>query len=105
METFLTTTVILLLSTCVLYNFYYLQKMIEKIESLEEFQRKIAVTLIENTHYYEIASKKIDGITYEIERQVSALKEQIESTKPIKSNNWDRINQAFTRPTRVDLNE
>lgn len=38
-------------------------------------------------------------------RSLLALRESLESTKPIKPNNWDSVREAFKGPTRTDLNE
>ena len=56
----------------------------------------------------KISSEMISEIKELIEkndRSILALRELLESTKPMKSNNWDSVREAFKGPQRIEVNE
>ncbi len=44
-------------------------------------------------------------IKTENDRFLLAVRELAEATKPMKTNNWDSVREAFKGPVRIDLNE
>ena len=54
-------------------------------------------------------SEKVDALPdmfkEDIHRSLLALRETLETAKPIKPNNWDSVKEAFKGPARVEINE
>lgn len=46
-----------------------------------------------------------DMIKEDIHRSSLALREALETAKPIKPNNWDSVKEAFKGPVRIEINE
>ena len=68
--------------------------MIKEIKRIDELEFKV-VALSELVTLYQN-----DNI-----RSSLALREALETAKPIKPNNWDSVKQAFKGPVRIDINE
>jgi len=53
-------------------------------------------------------SEKMEALPFmfkeEIHRSSLALRQALETAKPIKPNNWDSVNKAFQGPVRNDIN-
>jgi len=53
--------------------------------------------------------KRLDAIPSvirdDVNRSLLALRENLETAKPIKPNNWDSVKEAFKGPVRNDINE
>jgi hypothetical protein len=85
----------------------------KKIDTLEKNQiilHKKLVGDIEGTERVLVhISKKLDFLTdtvkEDIHRSSLALRESLETAKPIKPNNWDSVKEAFKGPVRVEINE
>ena len=41
----------------------------------------------------------------DIHRSLLPLRESLEAAKPMKSNNWDSVREAFKGPVRIEVNE
>lgn len=54
-------------------------------------------------------SEKVESIPNIIKddnhRSLLALRDTLETTKPIRPNNWDSMKEAFKGPTRIEINE
>jgi hypothetical protein len=90
--------------------------MSKKIKSIdidnEFFKRKFIVTLdsvCANIDEIELKTVKMSGqldrIQDEMHRSLLALRDSLETAKPIKPNNWDSVKEAFKGPVRIDINE
>ena len=64
----------------------------------------------------EVIEKAIVGLSEKVEalpdmfkddihRSLLALRDTLETTKPIRPNNWDSMKEAFKGPTRIEINE
>jgi hypothetical protein len=61
--------------------------------------------LTDQIEKYDYHQKKHQMNTDGLERSLMALRDTLETTKPIKSNNWDSVREAFKGPVRNDVNE
>ena len=90
---------------------------IQKIENVYNEIQKEYLEIIEHL-YGDIEgmekaivglSKKIDALPDmlkdEMHRSLLALRENLETAKPIKPNNWDSVKEAFKKPSRIEVNE
>lgn len=73
----------------------FILKRLDNIEKYEDSLIKFQSCMVD----------AINEQTEQINRSMLALKESIEPTKPIKTNNWDSIAKAFKGPTRIEVNE
>ena len=81
------------------------------IPSLDEIELKI----LENSYEEKLISAidmsdgrmmgAITDLSTKIDRSMLAFERNLETTKPMKSNNWDSIREAFKGPTKVDRND
>jgi hypothetical protein len=108
MELFLDTYIFVGLSFSILVNLvllfliYRILKATKKILGIDIITPRLLEGVTEKMWEKDIEMmRKIE----EINRSILDLKSSIESTKPIKTNNWDSIREAFTRPTRIGVNE
>lgn len=83
METFLHLAVLCLLAFSISTNLTLIGKM-------KNLEAKVELLL----------QKKDD-----IHRSMLALREPLETTKPIKPNNWNSMKEAFKGPSRIEGNE
>ena len=90
METFLDILFLCLLSGSLSMNLSMLKKINQMEKSHELFRAEINDSLCVND---------------ETHRSLLALRESLEATKPMKSNNWDSIREAFKGPVRIEVNE
>ncbi len=56
-----------------------------------------------------VISEKIHNMPYKIQEDVSrsllVFRDSLDSTKPIKPNNWNSVKEAFKGPTRATIDE
>ncbi len=56
-----------------------------------------------------VISEKLQMLPYKIQEDVSrsllVFRESLDTTKPIRPNNWDSVKEAFKGPTRATINE
>ena len=94
METFFDIAFLCLLTYSIIKN-VSMSKDIHLIQLENEyFKRKFLLTCD------ELCVK-----TDDTNRSLLALRDLLEPTKPMKSNNWDSIREAFKGPARVEINE
>lgn len=112
MDIFFESMVCMLLVAVVILNFV----VIHHVDLVQAFQKRMLESEI---HYEEKLLSAIDSncdriieinqtlsnISAQIDRSMLAQRDALEPTKPIKSNNWDSIREAFKGPTRIDLND
>lgn len=67
---------------------YHLYKLVYRYTEIHVFLREITA--------------KLDSLESGFDRNLLELRERLEPTKPIKSNNWDSIRAAFKGPVRLD---
>lgn len=87
METFLNILLLSMLSLSISVNIAVLKK----------------ITKLEQSH--ETIRAENLSVNDETRRSLLALRDILEATKPMKSNNWDSIREAFKGPTRIEVNE
>jgi hypothetical protein len=109
METFLEILFILLLFLSVSMNLFMSNK-INKLESLyesfiDENLEELYVNIDEIMIKTVKISEQLESFHNETCRSLMALRETLETTKPIKPNNWDSIKEAFKAPLRTEVNE
>ena len=109
METFFEIIwIILLLYMC--GQNYSMSKNIKILEiEAEIFRRKFITTLDVHGEDFDRLEKQIDSVLNLVkndnDRSLLAMREILEPTKPMKSNNWDSVREAFKGPARIDVNE
>ena len=94
METFFDILFLCLLS----YSIYLNTVMFKKVKSID----------IENEYFKRKFVLNTDALMSEsdqIHRSLLALRETLETAKPIKPNNWDSVREAFKGPVRIEINE
>lgn len=108
MEIILMTVVLSLLVACLFLNMAHYSKLWDQNEKISVLLSRVCDVLVDNTEKIryvtedaEAYHRALDGI----ERSLLALKESQEAAKPIKSNNWDSVREAFKGPVRVEINE
>lgn len=105
MEIFLNTLeLILVLATCCLSVFINV-KILRLCKNIYELQVSICAVITDDEQKLHFTLKKIDEVEEKFDRHLLDLRDSLEPTKPMKSNNWDSIREAFRGPTRVDVNE
>ncbi len=109
MELFFDITFIFLLILSLTVN-YRMSKKINKLSTQNEyFMRKFVTTLDSHGEDFDKLHRKIDDlgviIVNDHDRSLLALRELLEPTKPMKSNNWDSVREAFKGPVRIESNE
>ena len=87
METFLNILFLTLLPVSIFVNIAVFKKL----------------TQLEQSH--ETIRAENLSVNDETRRSLLALRDILEATKPMKSNNWDCIREAFKGPTRIEVNE
>lgn len=114
MEAFLSKFFILLAVTSVFLNFLHLKKLINLHSylvdiktSLKELKTKndsLNKSLVELLFIAAKISSQLHAAETEKNRSTLAQKDS-ETTKPMKSNNWDSVREAFKGPARTDVND
>lgn len=94
-----------LLSISTWLNLVIYRDYIRNKESLNNFHESLLTEISENTEKLDNSSNKIDAMANGLDRSLLALRELLETTKPIKPNNWDSIKEAFKGPARIEVNE
>lgn len=85
----------------------------KKIDTLQENQKILDEQLAGDIEGIEKAlvhiSEKMDVLPTifreDIHRSSLALREALETAKPIKPNNWNSVKEAFKGPVRIEINE
>lgn len=70
--------------------------------------KKIKSIEIENEYFKQKFVITCDALLSEsdqIHRSLLAMRESLEAAKPMKSNNWDSVREAFKGPVRIEINE
>lgn len=109
METFFDIMIVILL----IANLALIIIMSKKVESIdltnEFFQRKFVITIDGQEIQINNLERKLKEIFNQIkddnDRSLQAILERLDAAKPIKSNNWDSVKEAFKGPVRIELNE
>ncbi len=104
MQTFLDLTIILmLLMTCGsnLIIFLQLHEVDGKIDKLVKYLDEIDEIYLKSVKM----SGQLDSIQAEIHRSMLAIRSPLEATKPIKTNNWNSMKEAFKGPVRINVDE
>lgn len=78
---------------------FFCSHKFEKIIYRTESTEKILSELIFETNKIILQIKNLETTQ---NRSLLSLKEQLETAKPMKTNNWESIRDAFTRPSRVN---
>lgn len=87
--------------------------MSKKIDALQKNQTILDESLVGDLEGIEKGlvdlSAKIqtlpDMFKDDMHRSLLSLRENLETAKPIKPNNWDSFREAFKGPARVEINE
>jgi hypothetical protein len=87
-----------------------MSKKIENIESnIKIIDEELAGDLEGIEKALVLLSQKIDvlpdTIKEDFHRTSLALRETLETARPIKPNNWDSVKEAFKGPVRIEINE
>ncbi len=85
----------------------------KKIDLLQKNQINLSQSLSDEIEhiYPHIVSihEKVQAIPSslkdEINRCLLPMRDSLEGAKPMKSNNWDSVREAFKGPARIDVNE
>lgn len=94
---------LLLVSTWL--NFVIYRKFVQDKASLDAFHERLVNEISRNSEHSNYASNKMDAMSNYLDRSMLSLKDLLETTKPIKPNNWDSVKEAFKGPTRIEVNE
>jgi hypothetical protein len=96
MQTFFEIMFMSVIAIGIMSNLFVLAKISFLISRSDYFERELS--------YHHEISKEVLRLLRENDRSLQTLKEA--AVKPIKPNNWDAINKAFTRPSaRIEVNE
>ena len=74
-------------------------------QKLDDFHTSLLHSIEKQVEKNEHLQKRIDAISHVIDRSTLALREHLETIKPIKPNNWDSVKKAFKGTTRVEEDE
>lgn len=88
----------ILFSGLLAYSIYLNTVMFKKVKSID----------IENEYFKRKFITNSDALMSEsdqIHRTLLALRDTLETAKPIKPNNWDSVKEAFKGPVRIEINE
>lgn len=97
MQTFFEIMFMSVMAIGILSNLFVLAKISFLLSRCDYFERELS--------YHSEISKENLKISRENDRSLQTLKEAAVKP-PIKPNNWDAINKAFTRPSaRIEVNE
>jgi hypothetical protein len=109
MEIFLITFVLVLLTALVCLNLFHFTRIHVRQNLQHDLQSRIIEVLsnlqTDEKEFYRSHLNKIDEVSATLDRSLLALRESLETAKPIKPNNWDSFREAFKGPTRVEINE
>lgn len=105
MEIFLITVVLVTLLACLCLNMFHFFRLSQQLKGLIEFNSRICEVLTEDAEKTVTLTNKIEATASNFDRHLLALRELLETTKPMKTNNWDSVREAFKGPTRVEINE
>ena len=70
--------------------------------------KKIKTIELENEYFKRKFTTTCDALLSEsdqIHRSLLSTRESLEAAKPMKSNNWDSVREAFKGPVRIEINE
>lgn len=87
-----------------------LSKKIKNLEFESDFfKSKFISTLDVHGEDFDRLEKQIDSVLNLVkndnDRSLLAMRELLEPAKPMKSNNWDSVREAFKGPTRIEIND
>lgn len=105
METILDVILFIVLPVSLIMNCVYCRNFFLREKKTSEFHENIVRAITEQTEKYTYTQDKIDALGCGLDRSMLALREILEPTKPIKTNNWDSVRQAFKGPARIEVNE
>lgn len=74
---------------------------LDTINGHENLERAIN----EQKKKYDRTQDIIENVGSDLQRSMLALRDSLETTKPMKSNNWDSVREAFKGPVRIEVNE
>lgn len=86
-------------------NFVIYVRFCQKNEKKDQFLESLVCAITELTEKQLHVEDKIVCLSNGLDRSMLALREALEPTKPMKSNNWDSVRKAFTGPARIDIDE
>lgn len=86
-------------------NVVIYKDFIHKKETFFEIPEILINAITTNTEQQIYTSHKIDALGNGLDRSMLSLRELLENAKPIKSNNWDSVREAFKGPARIEINE
>jgi hypothetical protein len=100
-------SIIFLIGQCILY--FQIDSLHARVNSLSDYHHRkydhIEKQLSSmHVHLSEVDASFIAFIADQ-RRTLLAFRDSLETTKPIKPNNWDSVKEAFKGPTRVDVHE
>jgi hypothetical protein len=109
METIFDILFIFLLSVSIWINLVLSKKFHDLDDKFEFFQRKFITTLDVHGEDFDSLEKQIKSVVDEVKadnhRSLLAILERQDAAKPIKTNNWDSVKEAFKGPVRIEINE
>jgi hypothetical protein len=109
MEIFLITFVLILQLVLICLSLFHFLRIHVQLNAQHDLQLRIIEVLsnlqTDEKEFYRLHLNKIDEVSANLDRSLLALRESLETAKPIKPNNWDSFREAFKGPTRVEINE
>jgi hypothetical protein len=108
METFFDIVAFIMLCISIWMNFIMLKRVASLEQKCEFFQRKFVQTLDVHGEDFDRLEKKQEDLLVlvkaENERSKMVLRDNLEPTKPMKSNNWNSLREAFKPPNKIVSN-
>lgn len=108
MEIFLITVVLSMMIVCLCLQVIHFTKIWNQNKQISDTLSRVCDVLVETTEKLRYLDENVDStrrVVDGIDRSLLALKESQEAAKPMKSNNWDSVREAFKGPVRVEVNE
>lgn len=116
METFIDIFFLAFMSITLIINYYILERIKEVEECSEFFRRKFITTMDIHGQDFDHLESQLERLSENFhlldekikdnnDRFLLALQENLQTTKPMKPNNWDSVKEVFKRPTRIEVNE
>lgn len=71
----------------------------------QDLEKKCEDIILEHNDIYDALETRVETLSEQLERFELAQRNNLETTKPTKINNWDSIREAFKGPARIKIND
>lgn len=105
MEIFFDVIQFVLIASLVATNYVIYSKFLKNLDEQSKLNEDLCANIDEIEMKTVKMSGQLDSIQSDMHRSLLAMRESLEAAKPMKSNNWDSVREAFKGPARIEVNE